>query len=214
MIRSSHKPRLNRLPHDNQRGGEVAPRSPLCQPGRLRGAWIRHWSLFHSNATPHPVILVLMGVCRCPLSDCHQLHPIRHMWRHYRGCRINDAHRPTALPGAVVSPQWHMPSCVVRGCAFVSAHPLSPRNPPGHPCRRGPWWGDPLWVASVSDYMDHVGTAHSDLPADDLAAAPLFRCPTGCGFVSSAEYLYWHVTGVCLLLRRWSRACTSSCPRR
>jgi hypothetical protein len=119
------------------------------------------------------------------------------MWRHYRGSRINGARRPTALPGVVVSPRWHMPSCVVRGCAFVSARPLSPRYPTGHPCQRGPRWGDPLWVASVSDYMDHVGTAHRDLLADDLAPARLFRCPIGCGFVSLAEYLYWHVTGAC-----------------
>jgi hypothetical protein len=65
-------------------------------------------SLFHSNATPHPVILALMGVCRCPLSGYGQLHPIRHLWRHYRYSRINGARWPTALLGAVVSPQWHI----------------------------------------------------------------------------------------------------------
>lgn len=50
--------------------------------------------------------------------------------------------------------------------------------------------------------MDHVGKVQGDLPADDLAAARLFLCPAGCGFVSSAENLYWQVMEACPLPTR------------
>ena len=61
-------------------------------------------------------------------------------------------------------------------------------------------WADDQWVAMLSDYMDHLGAAHGSLSSDDLAASGMFRCPLDCGFVSTAEFLHWHVEETCPVL--------------